>query len=192
MREFKSFWVLFLLLSLSACRASEPADAGDSLPEFALVDQDSGAFGSADLKDGIWVANFFFSHCKTICPRVLGAMRVLMDRVEADGHPIRLVSITVDPENDDPATLKALATKWKADSERWRFLTGTPEALRALIVGGFKTLMGEREKLANGIIDIGHGSRLVLVGTGNRVLGHYDASEEGIDELLIRLKRELD
>lgn len=183
---------LLVLLGLTGCPSGEPADDGTGLPDFVLMDHNGEEFGSADLREGVWVANFFFSHCQTICPRVLGAMRVLMDHIEAAGHPVRLVSITVDPENDDPETLKALALKWKADSARWRFLTGTPEALRGLIVGGFKTLMGEREKLANGIIDIGHGARLVLVGEGNRVRGHFEASDEGVQELLIHLRRELD
>jgi cytochrome oxidase Cu insertion factor (SCO1/SenC/PrrC family) len=186
------FLVFVVLAAGVGCQSGASKDEGTKLPAFVLTDQNGADFGSSDLEDEIWVANFFFSHCKTICPQVLGAMRVLMDHAEREGYPIRLVSITVDPDNDDPKTLKILAEKMKADPARWRFLTGSPEALRGLIVGGFKTLMGEREELANGIIDIGHGARLVLVGKDNRVRAHFEASEEGVAELLIRLKRELD
>jgi protein SCO1/2 len=164
----------------------DPPPVHGYLPAYSLTDQDGEAFGSEDLRDHVYVVTFFFTSCVTICPRVMSAAKALQDRYLRAGVDIRLVSITVDPEHDTPERLKQQAEKVGADLSTWTFLTGTRAELEALIVGGFKTYMGEREEGADGMMDIGHGSRIVLVDTKGGVRGHYEITKMGLDEVYHR------
>ncbi len=97
--------------------------------------------------------------------------------------PVRLISITVDPDNDTPERLQEKASVYGVDAARWRLLTGSDAQLREVIVSGFKTYMGEGVKNAEGIFDIGHGARLVLVDDYGGVRGHYETNDKGRDKL---------
>jgi len=167
-------------------RIPDPPPVLGELPAFSLTDQDGKDFGSADLRGNVYVVTFFFTSCVTICPKVLKAAKALQDRYKRAELDIRLVSITVDPENDSPARLRKFGEEYGADFSSWTFLTGSRPELESLIVDGFKTYMGEREEGADGLMDIGHGSRFVLVDEAGGVRGHYEISPLGSDEVFHR------
>jgi len=161
------------------------------LPVWSLTDQNGKDFGSEELQGQPFIASFFFTSCTTICPRIMGGMRALQDRFVLHDMPVRLISITVDAENDTPERLLEKATAYGVDGARWRLLTGSEAELRKVIVDGFQTYMGERAKNAEGVFDIGHGARLVLVDGNGGVRGHYATTEEGRDEIFWRVKHVL-
>ena len=169
----------------------DPPPVLGQLPAYSLTDQNGAAFGSEELDGHVYVVTFFFTSCVTICPKVLNAAKALQDRYKRSELDIRLVSITVDPENDTPERLKKFAEGVGADFATWTFLTGARAELEALIVGGFKTYMGEREEDADGMMDIGHGSRFVLVDQSGGVRGHYEITPLGADEVFHRSKHVL-
>ncbi|MDP7348085.1 MAG: SCO family protein [Phycisphaeraceae bacterium] len=162
-----------------------------ALPAFTLTDQHGQPFGTDDLRGSVWVANFVFSHCPGMCPRMTSRLSTL--QVELEQHPawrdIRLVSITVDPDRDTPARLTKYAEMAQADARHWRFLTGSRATLWSLIKDGFKLPVVETDDPAQPII---HSQKFVLVDRQGRVRGYYDALDTLAEDGHIVRKHELE
>lgn len=159
---------------------------------FTLLDQDGNPFGSEQLKDKVFVANFFFSTCPTICPRMLGHTRNLQIELKKRLGPraefVELVSISVDPEKDTPAKLRETAENWDADPNMWHFLTGTREEVWEVVDKSFRTGVTANPK--NKAEPIIHSPNYVLVDSLGRIRGYYDGlNPEKRSELLRDLLR---
>ena len=157
------------------------------LPAFELTNQDGEPFGTQQMKGEVWVVGFFFVECRTLCPRILAAMNTLEDKYEDMGFDINLIAISVDPENDTPAKMKAKAAEYGVDHDRWTFLTGDLATVQRVVEGGFSTAMGEKiTDGATGIVDIAHSEKLVLVDWQGGLRGYYSIDELGLDEIYHR------
>ena len=168
-------------------RIPEPPPVLSQLPDYELVDTDGKPFGSRELRGTVYVASFFFSSCRSICPTIMRGVARLQDgfkKREIDG--IRLVSISVDPAGDTPEVLRAYASSLHVDPARWTLLTGPPDKIRSIVVDGFKTPMDRKEATPAEPMDIAHTGKLVLVDWEGRVRGYYDADETGLDEVFNR------
>jgi protein SCO1 len=173
-------------------RVPEPPPVLSTLPEFTLTDVDGKPFGSRELAGQVYVANFFFTRCGSICPtlmRGVGRLQAGFDERGIDG--VRLVSISVDPENDTPAVLKEYAAAHGVEPKRWTLLTGDPEKVRALVVDGFKTPMDRVPEGGPTPIEVAHTGKLVLVDAHGRIRGYYDSDEMGLDEVYNRAQHVL-
>lgn len=164
--------------------AAEPPPILSELPGFELVDHQGRAVGRDELLGTPWVADLVFTRCALACPRMTAAMARLDRRLPARG--VRLVSVSVDPVHDTPEILAAYAARHGA-SERWRFLTGEPEAIRALAREGFKLGVDAIDGEADPGLAILHGDRFVLVDSRGRVRGYYDPFDP---EAVGRLERD--
>lgn len=176
---------------LSACKRSrEPLPVLGAVGDFALIDENGANVSASSLRGRVWVADFFFTRCPTICPRITRRMRSL--QVAAAGQvDITLVSFTVDPENDTPPALLAYAHKYEADLRSWKFLTGDLAVVQKTIVEGFKlALDGKPDPGAEngGII---HGSHLVLVDKTLAIRGYYRSDDDDEMKHLIEDARSL-
>jgi protein SCO1/2 len=161
-----------------------------TLPEFELVAQTGQGFGSAQLRGQVWIANFIFTSCPTMCPELTRKMRSVRDRFRATGTRVHFVSFSVDPERDTPEKLKAYAEKYGADPSDWAFLTGTLGAVERAVVDGFKTPMDKDEASEDtNLFNITHGSRFVLVDRELGVRGFYEVDEPGLERLSEDTKR---
>jgi protein SCO1/2 len=175
---------------LGGVGAPPPApDVIGNAPEFALLDQVGAPFGSAELRDRLWVANFIFTRCTHTCPRLSARMAKLQRALRDDPlwNELHLVSFSVDPEHDRPQVLAGYAARYGADADHWSFLTGERETIWELSKGGFKLAVGE----APGNVEepLFHSGRFVLVDGRGRIRGYYDAlDEEGFDSLLTDLR----
>jgi protein SCO1 len=187
------FWVLALGLffivpisrTLAIGRDAPPPPALKlALPDFKLTDQHGRPFGLADLKGKIWVADFVFTSCPTVCPKLTKRMTEVQNRGKNLGDAFHLVTFTVDPENDTPDKLRAYAESFHVNQRRWSFLTGPLGELETTVVKGFKIGMGKDEEVP-GIFSIFHGEKLVLVDPEGFIRGYYDADDEGIDKLMV-------
>jgi protein SCO1 len=107
----------------------------------------------------------------------------LQERTRGLGDAFRLVTFTVDPENDTPDVLAAYARSHHADPTRWTFVTGPLEQIEWTVVKGFKIAMG-REGDGGSIMSIFHGERLVLVDQKGTIRGFYEANDEGLPKLI--------
>ncbi|MEM1416055.1 MAG: SCO family protein [Myxococcota bacterium] len=166
---------------LVACGGSaEPPPVLMEVPSFRLVDQTGEAFGSDELRGRVWVANTIFTTCPTVCPLLTSQMANLQRRFAERELDVRLVSFSVDPENDTPEALAAYAQRNGADPARWRFLTGEREALRTILEDGLRVRMGG-ERSPSG--DIAHGTHFVLVDASARLRGFYANDGAGLGKL---------
>jgi len=113
------------------CREDHELQDLGSVPAFSLVDQDGQVFTDEALRGHPTIVNFIFTRCDTICPITSMKMARLEEKTrDKRGAAIKLLSITVDPEHDTPDKLAAFAERYKANPERWRFVTGKPADIR--------------------------------------------------------------
>ena len=155
-----------------------------AIPDFRAVDQAGQPFTLADLDGKVWIANFVFTDCPSVCPMLTAQMSNLQRRLQPQAPEVRYVSISVDPQRDTPAVLAEYAARHDADLTRWRFLTlGDHTATTQLLMTGFKVRMGEREAQPAGGYDIMHASHFVLVDGQRHVRGYYTTDAEGLGNL---------
>jgi protein SCO1/2 len=173
-----------VLLGRALARAvRQPPALKLALPAFTLVNERGASFGSADLRGRIWVSDFVFTSCPTVCPKLTRRMAEIQDRTRDLGDSLQLVTFTVDPETDTPERLAAYAATYHADPRRWTFLSGPLSEIEPMVIKGFKQAMGKQET-APGLFSIFHGERLVLVDAEGMIRGYYEANDEGIGDLL--------
>jgi protein SCO1/2 len=139
------------------------------IPEFTLVERSGRPFGLNDLREKVWVADFFFSTCPGPCPRMNARMGELQQALSGE-NDARLVSITVDPETDSSTVLADYANRFHALKDRWYFLTGEKSVIRHLAKDGFMVGGGEDASL--------HTTRFMLVDRQGRLRGYYDSSDD--------------
>jgi cytochrome oxidase Cu insertion factor (SCO1/SenC/PrrC family) len=142
-----------------------------SVPAFQLTNQDGQPFGSTNLANKIWIADFVFTSCPGPCPMISSRMSELQKPLE--NTDVHLVSFTVDPDKDTPEVLRNYADRLKAQPGRWDFLTGNRSAIYELSQKGFKLAA------TNGKDEMGmpvHSTRLVLVDRHGQIRGYYDAT----------------
>ena len=177
-------------LALPSCRKADPLPDLGHVPAFSLLDQSGAPKSAAALRGKVWVADFFFTRCPTICPRITRRMRAVQQAAQAANQPLTLVSFSVDPENDTPPALLAYAQRYQADLATWSFLTGDLEVVKRTVVDGFKlALDGKPDPSAEngGII---HGSHLVLVDKSLTIRGYYRSDDDdAMKQLLIDAAR---
>jgi len=117
-------------------------------PAFELTNQDNKTISNKDYRGKVYVLEFFFSTCPTICPKMNESMLLLQQ--EYYGRPdFGLASITINPENDTPAVLKAHAAKLGVKHYNWHLLTGKREYIFNL-AKAFKLYAGVNAAAAGG------------------------------------------
>lgn len=163
---------------------------------FSLTERSGRTITLADLSGKVWVANFIYTTCPTVCPRLTAKMQEVQSFVlahEADtgrDANVRLVSFTVDPENDTPEQLASYAQSWNADPRIWLFLTGSLDDISRAVIEGMKIPFEKRG--AEAAIEIMHGEKFVLVDRAGRIRGYFDGDAEGIAKLQHALRTLLD
>jgi protein SCO1/2 len=190
----KSFWLIFcsFFFVYPVYRSINRVLPPDlpvifTLPEFKLIDENGKFFGSENLKGIPYLVNFHFTSCPTVCPEIMRETRIIQKRVRGLGTNVAIISITVDPEHDTPKKLFQKAREYSANPAVWKFLTGTREQLEALIGGGFKVAMGDKENLSDNLYDIAHSSKIFLVDEENQVRALYSFEKNDINKLMIDL-----
>ncbi|CAH0997648.1 hypothetical protein EMA8858_03782 [Emticicia aquatica] len=98
---------------------------------FKLIDQDGIEISNETVKGKIYVANFFFTICPSICPTMTQHLAMVQKAYKNDAE-IMLLSHSVMPATDSVAQLKKYANHWKIDSQKWHLLTGNKEQIYKL------------------------------------------------------------
>jgi protein SCO1/2 len=175
--------IAFFALRFGALVGSKAPPPLLELPAYKLTDHRGQAFGAAELRGKVYIADFVFTSCPTVCPRLTERMREIQKRTDDLGERLQLVTFSVDPENDTPEVLAAYAKKNEASPSRWTFLTGPLGEVETVVLRGFKIAMGKTQTQA-GILEIFHGERLVLVDREGKIRRFYEASDQGIEEII--------
>lgn len=119
------------------------------VPKFDLINQNNQKITNESYKGKVYVLEFFFTRCPSICPK----MNVSMLEIESKffGNPnFGIVSITIDPDHDTPKILKEHAAFLGVKSSNWNFLTGEKEAIFNLSNKGFNLYAGENDQVNGG------------------------------------------
>lgn len=192
-----TYWVIGCLCFLTACVSGSESDciklpvyfntveANDTLihiiPDFRFLSQDNQIITSDSLKGFIHIADFFFTTCPGICKSLSSEMKNLQLRFENDAD-IKLISYTVDPENDSLSVLKDYAEMYHAISGKWYLLTADKDsmmfqhAIHGYKAPAFITPEG-KEKVT-------HSPLFFLVDKELRVRGFYNILEDSAKQQL--------
>ena len=162
--------------------ANEPLPTLWPAPRFALVDQAGQTRSSEELRGSVWIADFIFTHCSSVCP-VLTAKMVQLQRAIRDPR-VRFVSFSIDPERDTSDALREYARRWAPDETRWTLLATTKQSLAA-VVAGMKTFV-QTQPDPNAEL---HTSEFFLVDGQGRLRGLYDANGVSFARLLPHVQR---
>lgn len=119
------------------------------VPTFKLTDQNNKTVSDKDYLGKVYVVEFFFTTCPTICPKMNESMLQLQN--EFYGNPnFGIASITIDPVKDTPQVLKEHAGLLGVKHYNWHFLTGDKDYIYSLANKGFNLYAGENNKAAGG------------------------------------------
>ena len=141
------------------------------VPAFKLKNQDNKTISDKDYLGKVYVVEFFFSTCPTICPKMNESMLQLQN--EFYGNPnFGIASITIDPSNDTPQVLKEHAKLLGVKHYNWHFLTGDKEYIYNLANKGFNLYAGENNKVAGGFE---HSGLFALIDKDGKIRCRKDA-----------------
>lgn len=158
------------------------------VPAFSLVDQRGAEITSDDLYGHVWIANLMFTRCKDGCGVELEVMQALQVslRETDDWENLKLISISVDPDNDTSEVLADYISENNLDTAQWHFLTGAQDAIRRLREGGLKPPKGGETKSVD--VPLMASDQIVLVDWEGQIRGYYSSLS---DEDLRILKRDI-
>ncbi len=169
---------------------------GHSIPAFSFMNQDSLMVSSEDYKGKIYVADFFFTTCPTICKDMSGNLLELQ-KIVSIFPEVHILSHTVNPEFDTPDVLKKYAEDLGADTRNWNFVTGEKEAIYKQGLEGYFVEAEKSEIAPGGFL---HSELFVLVDKngfirsrkddyGNPIAAYDGTSPEEVKKLIQDIKR---
>ena len=141
------------------------------VPEFKLTNQDNKTISDKDYLGKVYVVEFFFSTCPTICPKMNESMLQLQNEFYRNPN-FGIASITIDPAKDTPQVLKEHANLLGVKHYNWHFLTGDKEYIYSLANKGFNLYAGENNKVAGGFE---HSGLFALVDKDGKIRCRKDA-----------------
>jgi protein SCO1/2 len=163
-----------------------------TIPTWTLTDENDRAFSSTSLKGKIYVADFFFTRCESICPKMSSELTRVQD-VFVNNDDIQLVSFSVDPSNDTPVQLKQYAKEYEAIAGKWHFLTGTREKIYPLAIKGYYIPVADASEYDKAIKSPNetfiHSEKLILVDKEGYIRGFYDGTDKkDVDRLILEIR----
>jgi len=178
---------LVLIDELTTGRRAPVVAPGGRVPDFQLVDHKFRPVSLSQFAGRVVAINFTYTTCQLpdFCLRLVNHFGALQRRfAEVLGRDLVFLTITFDPQRDTPDVLDRYAEQWKPDHEVWRFLTGTPAAIRPVL-----DAFGVSAFVNDGLID--HGLRTAIVGRDGRLAvllegNHFSTAQLGdvIDAVL--------
>ncbi|MCB0493215.1 MAG: SCO family protein [Cyclobacteriaceae bacterium] len=156
------------------------------IANFQFVDQDSAIITNDTFKDQIYVSDFFFTSCRTICP-IMKTQMLRVYEATADIPDVKLLSHSIDPEYDTVALLHDFANRLGVSSDRWHFVTGVKDSIYKIAQTSYFATAMEDKSEPDGFI---HSGAFLLVDKEQRLRGKYDGTkEEDVNRLLVDIKR---
>lgn len=150
-------------------------DNGDTIfhkiPDFSFVDQDSNIITNQTFENKIYVVDFFFIHCPSICPTVTKQMLRIYERFE-NNLEVVLLAHSIDTKNDTIPALKTYANKLGVKTEKWHFVTGEHDQIYELADDYFITARVD-DSVPGGF---DHSGRIILVDENRHVRSFCDGT----------------
>lgn len=142
------------------------------IPYFEFVNQDGKKVTRDDLLGHIYITDFFFVTCPTICPKMTTNMGYIQDNFK-DRIDLRFLSITVNPEHDSIPVLADYAKKVHANTDNWDFVTGSKDEIYDVAFNGFFVSTMKDSIAPGGFL---HSSMLILVDKNGHIRGYFDGT----------------
>jgi len=121
----------------------------EKVPHFEFTNQDKKIISNKDFKDKVYIVEFFFTSCPTICPKMNANMVKIQN--EFYGNPeFGIASFSIDPNHDTPEILKAYAKEKGATLKNWHFMTGDKNEIYTFSNDGFRLYVGENADVEGG------------------------------------------
>lgn len=158
---------------------------GHTIGKFSFLDQDGKLITQEDVRGKVYVVEYFFTTCGTICPKMNKQMQRVHKAYKGNKN-VNILSFTVDPKTDTVEQMKRYATQHGADASQWHFLTGSKDSLYRLARTSFFVLKpAEAENQGDVGSDFIHTNNFVLVDKQMRIRGYYDGtSAKEVDKLI--------
>ncbi|QLG45089.1 SCO family protein [Costertonia aggregata] len=155
-----------------------------TIADFSLTNQNGETITQKDYEDKIYVADFFFTTCPTICPIMTKNMVTVQEKIKNDTD-VMLLSHSVTPQIDSVAQLKKYALEKGVDDRKWNLVTGDKKQIYEL---ARKSYLAVKTDGDGGPYDMIHTENFILVDKERRIRGFYDGTkEEDIDKLMADL-----
>ena len=152
-----------------------------TIPDFSFINEDREVVTEKDFKGKVYVADFFFVTCPTICP-VMKKNMLTVYKEYKDNPDVKILSHTIDPEHDTPEILKKYATDLGVNGKMWQFVTGDKEKIYDIGQKHYMVSALEDSSQAGGYI---HSGAFVLIDKDRHIRGMYDGTtEEGTAKLI--------
>jgi protein SCO1 len=177
-KQSKIITALAYMLVLASCSNEERTtlpiygDKNHRIADFRFQDQDSSWITNDTFKDKIYVADFFFTTCPTICP-IMSKNMLLVTEHFKDNPSVGIISHSIDPKHDSIPVLKKYAKKLGANTNLWHFVNGSADEIYTLAEKSYFSAAAEEEEAPGGYI---HSGGFVLVDQHRQIRGIYDGT----------------
>ncbi len=151
---------------------------------FSFIDQDSHYVTQKDVAGKVYVVDFFFTSCPTICPKMTKQMLRVYEEFEGN-NKVEFISHSIDTRHDSVPVLKAYASKLDVKSDQWHFVTGSREEIYNIAEIYMVSAM-EDESAPGGYI---HSGAFILMDGQHRIRGYYDGIlPEDVDQMMLDIE----
>ncbi|MCC7332307.1 MAG: SCO family protein [Flavobacteriales bacterium] len=163
------------------------------IPYFEFINQDGNKITRDNLLGHVYVVDFFFVSCPSICPKMTTNMGYLQSKFK-DNKNLRFLSITVNPEADSVSVLADYAKKVHADTKSWHFVTGNKDSIYNVAFSGFFVSVQKDSIAPGGFL---HSNMLILIDKNAHIRGYFDGTthkvvkEQLIDAIDILYKEDV-
>ena len=186
--------VLLIILYATACAPQQESlpylgipvviDGDTTYPTvsaFSFEDQDGNPFTLEAVRGKIYLADFIFLSCPTICPKMTYELKEVYDSFVSDTN-ILIVSHTIDPERDTPDRLRAYSQKMGVDTKKWRFVYGVSDSIYHIAEHCYYATAYSDSTAPGGYV---HSGGILLVDRNGHIRGVYDGTDENASDQLI-------
>jgi len=163
------------LIFLSACTPFQQAEP--SIHDFTFTNQYNESFGLQDLKGKVWIADFIFTNCDTVCPPMTAQLSMIQDELKSQGIDAEIVSFSVDPEVDTPERLKEYVERFTEDDSNWNLLTGyQQDEIEQFALEEFQTLVNK----PSGTDQVLHGVNFYVINTDGVIVNEFSFTDPDV------------
>lgn len=174
--------MLVFLVVLSGCGAKIKNPLNYKVEDFTYQNQNGEDLGLKDLKGKVWVSNFIFTSCETVCPSMTSNMKRLQKMLKDQDVKAELISFSVDPEVDSPEILADYAANYEADLKNWNFLTGySQDEIENFAKNSFKTIVDKPES-TNQVI---HATKFYIIDQEGKVMKEYSQVDSEVLQQIV-------
>ncbi len=153
---------------------------------FSFTNQDGQNITQETFQDKIYIADFFFTTCPTICPIMKTQMLRVYEEYK-DNSDVLILSHTIDPKHDSVAVLKSFAERLGVSSDTWHFVTGDQDEIYDIGQSSYMVTAREDKDAPGGNI---HSGAFLLIDKERRIRGMYDGTlEDKVDQLIVDIGR---